>query len=388
MELNIYIEDKNGPKLGRDIKIILSSNQYAKLAKFTSKFSKDLSQINGIKNIENNIPMEQLDWDIQVNKKIAAEYGTTTEEIGSYIQMISNGLLVGTFYPDDLSEEIDIRVRFPKDFRSINQLDETGIMTPNGQVPLSKFIKISLKNSNETYRKVDGNFAFNILADAEDSSKIYNINQKISKLLSNIVIPQGISIKIEGERSKTKESEQFLKHAFLIALFCILIVLVTQFNSYSQALMIISAIIFSTIGSFITLIIFNQPFGIVMSGIGIIALAGIVVNNNIVLIDTFNSYKNASSSMDDIILKTGLNRLRPLLLTTITTVFGLLPMVFKFSFDFVNLKIQYDAPSAQMWSQLSLIVCGGLIFSTFLTLFVTSCLLKIFSKKHTSKLIS
>ncbi len=159
------------------------------------------------------------------------------------------------------------------------------------------------------------------------------------------------------------------------------LILITQFNSFYQAFLILSAVLFSTVGVFAGLLIFQKPFGIVMSGIGVIALAGIVVNNNIVLIDTFNQLLSRGLSKRDAILRTGVQRLRPVMLTTVTTILGLLPMVLEMNIDLINQKIEFGAPSTQWWSQLATAVAGGLAFATVLTLVLTPCLLML-GKQH------
>jgi multidrug efflux pump len=150
------------------------------------------------------------------------------------------------------------------------------------------------------------------------------------------------------------------------------IILVTQFNSFYSALLILSAVIMSTIGVMIGLLVTGQPFGIIMSGVGVIALAGIIVNNNIVLIDTFDYLRrNYDYSVRETILRTGAQRLRPVLLTTVTTVVGLMPMVLQINIDFMAREVSIGAPSTQWWVQLSTAVVFGLVFSTVLTLIVT-----------------
>ena len=168
----------------------------------------------------------------------------------------------------------------------------------------------------------------------------------------------------KGEDQEQKEAQAFLMKAFAVALFMMAIILVTQFNSFYSAFLILTAVIMSTCGVMIGLLVTDQPFGIVMSGIGVIALAGIVVNNNIVLIDTFDRLKEEASSVTEAILLTGAQRLRPVLLTTITTVLGLMPMVLAVNIDFVSREVQVGAPSTQWWRQLSTAIVFGLTFAT------------------------
>jgi multidrug efflux pump len=172
-----------------------------------------------------------------------------------------------------------------------------------------------------------------------------------------------------------RESEEFLSRAFMAALFIMAIILVTQFNSFYQALLILTAILFSTVGVLIGLLVTDQPFGIVMCGVGVIALAGIVVNNNIVLIDTYNLLHKRGASAVEAALLTCAQRLRPVLLTTITTILGLMPMVLGMNFDLIHRHVQIGGPSTQWWTQLATAVAGGLAFATLLTLIVTPSLL-------------
>lgn len=186
-----------------------------------------------------------------------------------------------------------------------------------------------------------------------------------------------VKLKVRGENEEQNESEVFLKNAFLVALFVMGIILVTQFNSFYQAFLILSAVVFSTVGVFLGLLILQQTFGIVMSGIGVIALAGIVVNNNIVLIDTYNVLCQQGIAPREAILRTGAQRLRPVLLTTVTTILGLMPMVLQINIDLFNRQVDIGAPSTQWWVQLSTAVAGGLAFATVLTLILTPCLLAL-----------
>lgn len=188
-------------------------------------------------------------------------------------------------------------------------------------------------------------------------------------------LADGVTVEIKGEQADQQESQTFLIKAFAVALFVMAMILVSQFNSFYQAFLIMSAVVLSTGGVFIGLLITGQPFGIVMSGIGVISLAGIIVNNNIVLIDTYNTLRARGMDATQAVLRTGAQRLRPVLLTTVTTVLGLLPMVLSVNIDLFAHKIDIGAPSTQMWNQLSVAIASGLSFATVLTLFITPCLL-------------
>jgi|TARA_B100000749_G_scaffold202686_1_gene158246 multidrug efflux pump len=168
----------------------------------------------------------------------------------------------------------------------------------------------------------------------------------------------------------------------MVALFVMAVILITQFNSFYSAFLILFAVIMSTIGVFLGLLITGSPFGIVMNGIGVIALAGIVVNNNIVLIDTYDRLKATITDPFEAIMRTGVQRLRPVLLTSVTTILGLLPMVLGINIDFLAREVTYGAPSTQWWRQLSTSIVFGLSFATVLTLIVTPCALMFKANIH------
>ena len=170
----------------------------------------------------------------------------------------------------------------------------------------------------------------------------------------------------------------------MIALFMITLILVTQFNSFFSAGLVLSAVLLSTIGVFMGLMITGRPFGVVMGGIGVIALGGIIVSNNIIFIDTFDHLKKTSQDIKQSILETGVTRIRPVLLTQITTVLGLLPMALKLNLNFFTGVVAYDAPSSQWWVDLSTAIVFGVTFATILTLIVTPCALMLKENIHQS----
>ena len=184
-------------------------------------------------------------------------------------------------------------------------------------------------------------------------------------------------MKFRGQDEEQQAAAAFLSKAFAVALFVMMIILVTQFNSFYHAFLILSAVVLSTIGVMIGLLVTGMPFSIVMTGVGVITLAGIVVNNNIVLIDTYAILRKTGMDPFEAILRTGAQRLRPVLLTAATTVIGLMPMVTGVGINFISREVQVGAPSTQWWAQLATAVASGLTFATILTLIVTPCMLAV-----------
>ncbi|MGB5444306.1 MAG: efflux RND transporter permease subunit, partial [Psychromonas sp.] len=251
------------------------------------------------------------------------------------------------------------------------------LQTSAGQVPVSQFVSFMPSAKQSSIKKVDSRIVMTVSADIAAGYNLSLILPELQKELPNLQLDPRVSLKLRGENEDQQESAEFLETAFMVALAVMALILVLQFNSFYQAFLILSAVVFSTAGVFFGLFVSQSAFGIIMSGIGVIALAGIVVNNNIVLIDTFNVLKNSTSSIEEAILRTGAQRIRPVLLTTTTTILGLMPMVLKVNLDFFNRSIEFGAPSTQWWAQLATAIAGGLTFATLLTLVLTPCLLMI-----------
>ena len=210
------------------------------------------------------------------------------------------------------------------------------------------------------------------------------VNDQVNALtaaLEGAALPDGVTYSFAGEAEDQQESMIFLVGAFIAAIFLMFVILVLQFNSFYQAFVVMSAIVFSIAGVLLGLLITGRPFGVVMGGIGVIALAGIVVNNNIVLIDTYNDLKSRGRSPLEAALRTGAQRLRPVVLTSLTTALGLMPMVIGVNLNFFTRDIVYGAPSTQWWTELSAAIAGGLAIATILTLIVTPAMLMLGEKQ-------
>ena len=285
--------------------------------------------------------------------------------------MITNGMKLGDYRPDASDDEVDIVVRLPTAFRTIEQLDRVRVQTPAGLVPISNFVTKVAQPKTGQLKRVDASRAMTVRADVEPGLLVDTKVRELRAWVGDQTFDRRVRVTFKGEDKEQQEARAFLVKAFGVALFLMAIILVTQFNSFYSAFLILSAVIMSTTGVMIGLLVTDQPFGIVMSGIGVIALAGIVVNNNIVLIDTFDRLKKTAPTVTEAILRTGAQRLRPVLLTTVTTVLGLMPMVLAINIDFVERTVQVGAPSTQWWRQLSTAIVFGLTFATPLTLLVT-----------------
>ncbi|WP_448213607.1 efflux RND transporter permease subunit [Colwellia sp. MEBiC06753] len=375
-----------GPQSGKDLVIELSSRFPNKLDE-NVKIIRDALVANGqFTNIEDTGSKPGIEWQLKVDRALAATYGADAALLGSTVQMVTNGLKLGEYRPDDVDDELDIRVRFPEDKRNIGRLDTIRVKTAEGLVPVGSFVERKAAPKVDTIRRVDGKRVVSVQANLIPGAQLIKELPKLKEQLPSLGLDPLVDIAIKGQNEDQQESEDFLVNAFGVALFVMAIILVTQFNSFYQAFLILSAVIFSTIGVFLALLIVQKPFGIVMGGIGVISLAGIVVNNNIVLIDTYNVLRQQGYPITDAILRTGAQRLRPVMLTTITTILGLMPMVLQVNLDFFERTAVFGAPSTQWWAQLATAIAGGLAFATVLTLILTPTLLALRDLKKEKKL--
>ncbi|WP_434356870.1 efflux RND transporter permease subunit [Parasalinivibrio latis] len=366
-----------GPPSENDLEIELTSSDYDALNKAVHQVRDWLETHEAFTNINDSSPKGGIDWAIEIDRADAARYGADATLLGNTVQFVTNGLSIGEYLPDDADEEVDILVRYPADKRDIGKFDELRVKTAYGLVPITNFAEISPQPKQGVIRRAGGERVLEVMADMTEG---YNLSLELPKItaeLEEMELPSGVTFKIRGENEDQNKSQEFLMKAFIIALAVMAMILLTQFNSFYQSFLILSAVLFSTVGVFLGLLVVQRPFGIIMSGIGVISLAGIVVNNNIVLIDTYNVLRREGIAKLDAIMRTGAQRLRPVMLTTVTTILGLLPMVLEMNIDLVNRKIEFGAPSTQWWSQLATAVAGGLAFATVLTLVLTPCLLML-----------
>jgi multidrug efflux pump len=366
---------ESGITSGKPVQLELSAVDPSMLGKAVDDVRAGMAQLGGFIDITDNRPLPGIDWRIEVDRQEAARYGTDISSIGSAIQLVTNGIMLGDYRPDNVDDEVDIRVRFPEELRNLGQLDRLTVNTLQGSVPVSNFVSRVPANRVGSLERTDGVRVMKIAADVEED---LDADEKVAELQAWVQaggVDPGVTVNFRGESEDQAESEEFLQNAFGMAIFLIAIVLIIQFNSFYQTLLILTAVVFSTVGVFLSLLITGQPFGVVMCGIGVISLAGIIVSNNIVLIDTFNRLRARGITAAEAVLLTCAQRLRPVFLTSITAVLGLLPMAFSLNFDLVNRKLEIGGPSTQWWSQLSIAIAGGLTFATVLTLVLTPCML-------------
>ena len=292
-------------------------------------------------------------------------------QVGAAVQLITNGILVGRYRPDDAPDEVDIRVRFPKDDRSASAIDQLRIATPSGNVPLSLFVdRVPAKRVSQIERR-DGKRVIDVRANAKVQGEGAAIVADIKEWIAQQDIPSSVEVKFEGADEDAAEASAFFAGAALAALFMMAVILLWEFNNFWQVILTLTAVIISTAGVLVGIQLMLPYISTLMIGTGVVALAGIVVNNNIVLIDTYNRLRSDGRTPEYAAIATAAQRIRPILLTTGTTICGLLPMVYQLNVDFAHGAINFGSASSEWWVQLATAVVFGLAFSTAMILLVT-----------------
>ena len=384
------LELERGPASPKPVHLRLKGENWNDLLSTTASMRELFDQTEGLIQVEDTRPLPGIDWQIDVDVEKAGRYGADVATVGAMVQLVTRGILLDTMRVDSSDEEIEIRVRLPEEDRFLSTLDNLKVRTSDGLVPLSNFIsrkpveklaeinRLDQKRYFDIKAGIEPNLKRTVISDNGEKSEIFiNANERIAFLtnyLEENPLPPGISWEWTGDQADQAESQAFLSSAFSAALVLMFIILLAQFNSFYNSFVVLIAVVLSTVGVLIGMLVMQQPFSIIMTGTGIVALAGIVVNNNIVLIDTYQELSRYLPKVEAIV-RTAEQRIRPVLLTTITTMAGLAPMMFGLSLDFINGGYSIDSPTALWWKQLATAVVFGLGTATMLTLVFTPALL-------------
>lgn len=389
----IYVEvqkQKSGPPAQKPIDIEISASESALLKPALLKLRKHMDGMEGLTGVSDNLPIPGIEWQLTIDRGQAAKFEANIRQVGNAIKLVTNGIKVATYRPEDARDEVDIVIRYFPQYRVLDELDNLRIQTTAGLMPISNFVTRKPEPRVSKIDRVGGKQVLSLKADVKPGVLVADQIAAIQAALPSINLDSQVSIKFKGEEKDRQESMIFLMNAFLLAIFMIAIILVTQFNSFFSTGLVLSAVVLSSVGIFIGLLVHDMAFGIVMGGIGVIALAGIIVSNNILLIDTYDlliaEIKNPTlAQYRDVIIRTCIQRVRPVILTKLATILGLLPMMLGVNIDFINLEITMGAPSTQWWRLLSVCIVYGVLFASSLTLLVTPSALMWRAMRHTQR---
>lgn len=376
IQVEILIET-SGPINGKPLNLRVKGDNWENLQMAAKIVRGKFDNWKGLKDIEDTTPLPGIDWQIDVDVEEAGRYGADVATVGAMVQLVTRGLLLDTMRVDSSEEEIDIRVRVPEKDRLLSTLDTLRVRTATGLIPLSNFISRTAVPKLGQINRIDSARYFDVKADVQLGVIANEEIAKITELMkTDVQLPSGIEWEWTGDQEDQEESFAFLSQAFIGALGLMFVILLAQFNSYYNSILVLLAVVLSTTGVLIGMLVMDQAFSVIMTGTGIVALAGIVVNNNIVLIDTYQEKSRQMPKLEAIV-QTAEARIRPVLLTTLTTMAGLTPMMLGISIDFGAGGYSLDAPTALWWKQLATAVVFGLGVATVLTLVLTPAMLAL-----------
>ncbi|MDO9554296.1 efflux RND transporter permease subunit [Rhodonellum sp.] len=389
-------KQRNGPPVGKAINIEVAGEDFQKLIAFESQFREYLSSANiqGIEELKSDLELGSPEVILNIDREKARRFGLSTSSIANELRTALFGLEVSKF--KDGEDDYPIQLRLKDDYRynlsslinkKINFRDKFGNQK---EVPISAVAELEYGSTYGSVKRKDLNKVISIFSNVTDGYNATEINDQLKGMVASYDIPEGITVKFSGEQEEQAKSTAFLSKALLIAVSLIFLIIVAQFNSVTTPFIIMATVILSTIGVFLGLVIFNMDFVVIMTGIGIISLAGVVVNNAIVLIDytdLVRSRRREELNTPDeeflpeeellgSIVQGGKTRLRPVLLTAITTVLGLIPLAIGMNINFGTLLSEFDpqffvgGDNADFWGPMAWTVIFGLTFATFLTLVI------------------
>ncbi|MGB0343686.1 MAG: efflux RND transporter permease subunit [Parvibaculales bacterium] len=378
-------EREQGPPQGKGIEIEVSGQDLSELTEVADLMTQYMQSRDELYiDVENTLPLPGIEWNLSVDREAAGRFQADIVTVGNVIQLVTNGILIGHYRPDDSDDEIEIRARYPYGARSFDRLDQLRVLTPAGNVPITNFVKREPAEKRDAISRIDGQRVIQVQAamavnpetgieylatDLENDFKQWMATQDF--------VPSSVKWRLRGANEEAEEAAAFLGRAMIASLMLMFIILLMQFNSLYCTLLTLSTVVLSTIGVLLGMILTGQVFSVIMTGTGVVALAGIVVNNSIVLIDTYQRLLETGMDKVDVILKTAGQRLRPILLTTVTTMIGLFPMAIQASIKVIDRSIEFGEPTAAWWVQLSTAIIFGLGFSTLLTLILVPVMLHL-----------
>ncbi len=372
-------EEQGGPPTGEVVEIRIIGEEFSRLAVLAEEVKTLIADIPGLVSLRSDYEGSRPELAVDPDRHRAMLSGTNTRMLGDFLKTAIFGRDVGTYRL--FNDEYDITIRLPATERlSLNNILNLQIPNATGQaVPLSTISDFRYAGGYGTIKRVDQDRVVTITAAAEgrpDSEVLQDVKDRLTAAIDSgeLNLDGGYRVEFAGQDEEQRKAAAFLGKAFFIALLLIVMILVLQFNTFAAPLIIMSTVVLSMIGVFAGLLICNMPFGIVMTGIGVISLAGVVVNNAIVLLDCTRQLQKEGMDVVEAALEAGTTRLRPVLLTATTTIFGLIPMATGVAFDFHTFQMVWASESSQFWSSMAIAVIFGLAFATLLTLVVVPTL--------------
>lgn len=367
-------KEEMGPPVGAPVNIEVTGDDYKTLASLATRLKDVVSETPGVVDLKDDYETGLPEVNVLVDKERAALLGLDAFLVGQLVKAAINGIKIGDFREGE--DEYDITARLPRAQRQ-NLQDLLRLRVPDldgNPVPITSVAQIVSDSGLSAIQHIDQKRVITVSSNVAKGYNARDVLAHIQARADEMILLAGYRFNYTGENEEFQESQAFMQRSFMFAILLIALILVTQFNSILTPFIILVSVILSFIGVFLGLIVTRQPFGVIMTGMGVISLAGVVVNNAIVLIDYTNLLRKQGTPTHAAIMRAGATRFRPVLLTAVTTVLGLIPMAVGISYDFRGLKWIVGSESSQWWGSMANAVIFGLVAATMLTLLVVPCL--------------
>lgn len=374
-------KDRMGPRSGKPLEIKILSSSLDKIDYYADAVAKYMADDKDFKDIDDTRASGKMEIVVDFDKNLGSLYGIGVSDLYYPLASMTKGYTISEFRHNDIDDAVDIVIKVPRELQTIKEMENLTVYSPTHRknIAVSNFAKFRPNKEQSFIKRTDGYYSVAISSNVAEgvvaNNKLMEMQKWIDKTFKN---QKDVQFVWGGDMEEQQETGAFLISAFFIAICIKFLILVWQYNSVYYAALTMSAVVLSIGGVLVMFIITGKPFCVAMGGLGIISIAGVVVSNNIVLIDTFQELINKHKMPTrEAVIKTALSRLRPVLITTTTTVSGLLPMMFNVNFDFFSLSFLFNAPSGQWWEELATTIAGGVCFSLILTLTFTPAMLML-----------
>jgi multidrug efflux pump subunit AcrB len=381
-------KERMGPPVGKPVAVEVSAKTFPEAGEVAAGLRRELGQIEGVAALSDDFRVGRPELRLEVDRGAAKRVGASTEAVASTIRTAVSGAKASTFRDGDDEYDIVVEVapEYRNDLQSIMALRIPGREDTSPDtfaVPLSAVASYKLAGGSGAIRHVDQKPVVTIEGEVEEGFNENAVRAKVGEYIAGVKLPPGLAARQGGADDEQRQSQEFLSTAFLIAVFLIALVLVTQFNRYDLPLIILASVILSMVGVLWGLVLTGTSFGVVMTGLGVISLAGVVVNNAIVLLDYVEQLKAGGMLTREALIEAGLTRFRPVILTAITTILGLVPMAIGLTLDFREAEVFFGSQTSSWWGPMAVAVIFGLAFATVLTLVIVPTLYSVIDGART-----
>ncbi len=366
-------KERMGPPVGAPIAVEVSGEDFHEVGALAAQVRRDLGAIPGATELSDDYRVGRPEMRLRIDRGAAKRVGASTQSIAGAMRTAVAGTKASTLRDGD--DEYDIMVEV--DPRARGNLQEVLSLHIPGRedtspdtfpVPLSTVASYALAGGNGSIKHIDQDLVISIEGDIAEGYNENEVRAAVAAYIAEAELPPGNALRLGGANDEQQKAQEFLGQAFVVAIFAILLVLVTQFNRFDLPLIILASVILSLVGVLWGLLLTGTPFGVIMTGLGVISLAGVVVNNAIVLLDYVEQLRREGLAVQEALVRAGVARFRPVMLTAVTTVLGLVPMALGISVDVLGLRVVMGSQSAQWWGPMAVAVIFGLGFATILTL--------------------